>query len=66
MKNSIIILLCFAYSSSFAQDKAPAFDAPSWKPPYTLPMEGWGIERFLLPAEFAPQIKYTGVEDSYL
>ncbi len=63
MKNLIVILLCVAYSSGFCQDKAPVFDAASWKPPYSLPMEGWGIERFLIPPDFAPQIKYAGVED---
>ena len=49
--------------SCYAQDTIPAFDAHSWKAPYSLPMDGWGIERFLLPPDFAPQIKYTGVED---
>jgi hypothetical protein len=63
MKNLIIILLCLTCTFSFAQNTTPAFDAHLWKAPYSLPLDGWGIERFLLPADFAPQIKYTGVED---
>jgi hypothetical protein len=63
MKNSITILLCLLYAYSFGQNTASAFDAPSWKAPYSLSMGGWGIKRFLIPPDFAAQIKYTGVED---
>ena len=56
------ILLCFLCSGIFAQNK-PAFDGPSWKPPYTLELEGWRIERFPIPVDFAPSIDYKGVED---
>ncbi|MEJ2901125.1 hypothetical protein [Pedobacter panaciterrae] len=45
-----------------AQNK-PVFDGPSWKPPYQLELDGWGIERFPIPIDFAPSITYTGVED---
>lgn len=49
--------------SSQAQDAA-AFDGHNWKAPYSFPSpNGWGIERFLVPIAFAPEIKYTGVED---
>lgn len=56
------ILLCFLCTGIFAQNK-PAFDGPSWKPPYTLELEGWGIERFPIPIDFAPSLDYKGVED---
>jgi hypothetical protein len=40
------------------------FDANTWVPPYTLNIpKGWTIERFSLPAEFAPQMSVTGVEE---
>ena len=51
------------YFSVCAQDPA-TFDGHNWKAPYQLATpDGWGIERFLLPAGFAPEIKYAGVED---
>lgn len=57
-----LLLLIFSLPS-FAQDAA-TFDGHTWKAPYQLASpEGWGIERFLLPAGFAPEIKYKGVED---
>ncbi|WP_158800178.1 hypothetical protein [Pedobacter sp. L105] len=59
---SIIMGTLLISNLLFAQTK-PVFDAPSWKPPYQLPLEGWGIERFLIPIDFAPKIPYTGVED---
>jgi hypothetical protein len=62
MKNLIIFLFCLATTPSFAQTTTK-FDGPAWKPPYKLTMEGWGIERFLIPIDFAPQIPYKGVED---
>jgi hypothetical protein len=47
-----------------AQTIDTAFNGEKWIAPYTLPLpKGWGYERFLLPPEFAPGIKYTGVED---
>jgi hypothetical protein len=40
------------------------FDVNTWVPPYTLDIpEGWSIERFSLPAEFAPQMNFRGVEE---
>ncbi|MDP9231118.1 MAG: hypothetical protein M3O67_10690 [Bacteroidota bacterium] len=40
------------------------FDANTWIPPYNLAIpKGWGVERFPLPPDFAPQIAYEGVED---
>lgn len=39
-------------------------DINTWTPPYTLDIpKGWSIERFTLPAEFAPQMSFTGVEE---
>lgn len=57
-----VLMFLFVYSAN-AQDAA-TFDGHTWKAPYQLASpEGWGIERFLLPAGFAPEIKYKGVED---
>lgn len=62
--NSYFLILLFSClcSKTLAQTK-PAFDGPSWKPPYQLELDNWGIERFPFPIDFAPSIKYTGVED---
>ncbi|HUR10370.1 MAG TPA: hypothetical protein VM012_03325 [Flavitalea sp.] len=39
-------------------------DLQTWKPPYTLIIpNGWEVERFGIPIEFAPQIPYKGVEE---
>ncbi len=47
-----------------AQDPKVEFDGSKWKAPYTLSFpEGWGVERFPIPIEFAPKIPYKGVED---
>jgi len=62
MKNLILLLFCLAATQSFAQT-AEQFDGPAWKPPYNLSMDGWGIERFPIPIDFAPEIAYKGVED---
>ncbi|HTN37869.1 MAG TPA: hypothetical protein VL053_12395 [Arachidicoccus sp.] len=62
MRNLIIFLLCLSLAPASAQT-VPKFNGPEWKPPYNLPLEGWGIERFLIPIDFAPQINYEGVED---
>ncbi|WP_104384569.1 hypothetical protein [Sphingobacterium sp. HMA12] len=43
-----------------AQEK---FDPVAWKAPYSLSLDGWGIERFPIPVDFAPKIPYKGVED---
>ncbi len=40
------------------------FDVHTWIPPYNLFVpDGWNVERFSLPPDFASQIKYTGVEE---
>ncbi|HMF70261.1 MAG TPA: hypothetical protein VK616_02240, partial [Flavitalea sp.] len=40
------------------------FDARTWQPPYHLLIpEGWSIERFALPPDFAPKLTCKGVED---
>lgn len=43
-----------------AQEK---FDPVAWNAPYNLSLDGWGIERFPIPIDFAPKIAYKGVED---
>ena len=63
MKNILLLLLCIPSLKTFAQNPKVEFDGPGWKPPYSLPLEGWSIERFLIPIEFAPKIPYSGVED---
>lgn len=61
MKKIIIVLL---FSFIAIQVAAQEFDGANWKAPYTLVFpEGWGVERFLIPIEFAPGIPYKGVED---
>lgn len=40
------------------------FDALTWAAPYILDVpDGWNVERFSLPAEFAPQMNIKGVEE---
>ncbi len=65
MKKVFLILIIFSVLNSYGygQNKKNAFDGPSWKAPYILSLDGWGVERFLLPPSFAPKIGYTGVED---
>lgn len=47
-----------------AQPTAREFEAEKYNPPYTLAIpQGWGVERFAIPIEFAPSIPYKGVED---
>ena len=62
MKKLLFVLVSFVTLNAAAQTTVP-FDAHAWKAPYTLQMYGWGIERFLIPIEFAPGIAYKGVED---
>lgn len=46
------------------KQKLDIFDIDLWIPPYNLDIPiGWTTERFSLPPDFAPQIKYKGVED---
>ena len=64
MKKLIITLLFLTHLSTFGQTTKVEFDGKKWDAPYTLDMpKGWGVERFLIPIEFAPQIPYKGVED---
>jgi hypothetical protein len=64
MKIYIIILICVTSLGTSGQTTKVEFDGNKWNPPYTLNFpKGWGVERFLIPIEFAPQIPYKGVED---
>jgi len=63
LKKFLLLLILFPSYSLFAQDAKPAFDGHAWKAPYSLSMDGWEIERFLIPIQFAPGIKFSGVED---
>ena len=60
----LLLLLCLASLNSWAQNINSKFDGKKWNAPYTLVVpEGWRVERFLIPIDFAPQILYNGVED---
>lgn len=63
MKKILLIFLTLSFLQLSAQETKKEFDPVKFHPPYTLSMEDWGIERFLIPIEFAPGIEYTGVED---
>ena len=64
MKIYSILLFCLFSLSLYGQETKTEFDGHKWEAPYHLPQpKDWGIERFLLPASFAPQIPYKGVED---
>lgn len=64
MKPLILLLLTLFSLSLHAQETNPPFDGHKWEAPYHLPTPAnWGIERFLIPISFAPQIQYKGVED---
>ncbi|MBK7212253.1 MAG: hypothetical protein IPH88_02915 [Bacteroidales bacterium] len=64
MKKFVVILFYLVPLLSFCQINANEFDPLKWEPPYRLDFPaGWGVERFLIPISFAPQIPYKGVED---
>ena len=64
MKYSAVILFFVVPLISFSQITTNEFDPKKWEPPYNLGFpKGWGVERFLIPISFAPQIPYKGVED---
>jgi hypothetical protein len=61
---AILISLLISFTLSTSAQTTPPFDGHKWQAPYHLPTpKDWGIERFLLPASFAPGITYKGVED---
>jgi hypothetical protein len=60
MKSILTLIICLAFFKSYGQEK---FDALNWKAPYALATDGWNIERFPIPIDFAPSIPYHGVED---
>jgi hypothetical protein len=63
MKSLLVLQLCVLIRVAFGQ-VSTEFDGNNWKAPYELNApQDWGIERFLIPIEFAPQIPYKGVED---
>lgn len=65
MKKILVVILCIGSFVSYAQEIKPAeFDGHKWEAPYLFQApKDWGIERFLMPIGFAPQISYKGVED---
>jgi hypothetical protein len=65
MKNLILLFFCLATIPVQGQDSTKAeFDGHKWEAPYQLSIpKDWGVERFLIPISFAPQISYKGVED---
>jgi hypothetical protein len=64
MKYFILVLFCALALRTFGQNPSLEFDAEKWEPPYMLSFpKDWGVERFLIPISFAPQIPYNGVED---
>lgn len=65
IRPTLLIVLVIAATDTWAQT-APAKepDAERYNPSYTLTIpEGWGVERFAIPIDFAPSIRYKGVED---
>jgi len=64
MKYLILSTLLAASFLTHGQEPKAQFDAEKFAPPYKLVIpEGWTIERFGIPIEFAPSIPYVGVED---
>lgn len=62
--SSLLIVLLVVTSTTWAQTPVEKFDAEKYNPPYVLAIpQGWGVERFAIPIEFAPSIPYKGVED---
>lgn len=61
---SFLIALLIVATNTRAQAQAKEFDAEKYNPPYTLTIpQGWNVERFGIPIDFAPSIPYRGVED---
>jgi hypothetical protein len=64
MKKILLIALLLISTKTFAQTAAKEFNPETYKPTYSLKIpDGWGVERFAIPIEFAPSIPYKGVED---
>jgi hypothetical protein len=59
MRHFLVLLLTLAAACQPAAKKER-----KWEPPYSFELPaGWGLERMEFPIEFAPDIKYKGVED---
>ena len=64
LKKIFIGALMLMAMSACSQTPRSEFNAETYNPAYTLTVpEGWGVERFEIPIEFAPSIPYKGVED---
>src|SRR5262245_29619798 len=64
MRKCLLMIVLFLSLKSQGQNPNEEFDGHKWKSPYVLDtIQGWGIERFLIPISFAPSIPYKGVED---
>ena len=65
----LVILLpflgaCQTIEKKTTLDSAVIFDPNTWVPPYNMIIpKDWGVERFSLPPDFAPSIRFSGVED---
>jgi hypothetical protein len=63
MKKILFLSFVLVSLNSFAQTPNE-FNPETYVPTYSLKTpEGWGVERFGIPIEFAPSIAYKGVED---
>jgi len=61
---TFLIALLMVAATTWAQTPAKAFDAEKYNPSYGLSFpQGWNVERFGIPIDFAPSIPYKGVED---
>jgi hypothetical protein len=59
-----LLALLIVAADTWAQTPAKEFDAEIYNPSYNLSTpQGWNVERFGLPIDFAPSIPYKGVED---
>lgn len=57
------LIICGAFCTDARSQQLP-FDGHKWQAPYFMDTtQQWGIERFLIPIQFAPSIPYKGVED---
>jgi len=64
MKRFFLGIFSLLTVTVYSQETKEPFDGHTWQAPYSLPLpKEWGVERFLLPPSFAPQIIYKGVED---